>query len=105
MIAEQCLRSIRASPVSHSAPPASGVRAGERLGGDQPGEVTQVGRRGYSVQCNLMSPIKTDGGRRGGLASKVAVAQRLAEHWSACGRWSASSFVLLVSPPSLSFTC
>lgn len=79
------------------SPPVSWLAVGKRLGGNTAGTAGLNWPKGYSTLCNIMPIIKLGGGRRGIFwVSKGAVAQWVAWHWSACGRWWVISFVLPV---------
>lgn len=100
LIAHQCFDcSWTFSFISHSAP-TSPQWLGKKLGGgDTAGRADLNWAKGYSVPYSIMqygSSKNWGKGKRGrGVSSKVVVAQSIAGHRSACGRWRLTGFASL----------
>ena len=76
VVAEQCLRSIKAFSVSQPAAPASRLGVHKKLGGATAGTADPNCPKGYSILYNVMLRNKTEGVKLAG----AAIARGLAEH-------------------------
>lgn len=87
------------SLISHSAPTFPSKEGWEVRGGTQQGQLIWI-RQGdvlYHTASSTAVNVLVEEERGKGVSSEFMVAQRIPEHWSACGRWWVTAFASLGS--------